>query len=66
MFGPNKQYKKRTTRVPWNLVGQPSLLRWLKIKGNKVLTGPRGASPHVSAGLVWSLSRLRVTWLFVL
>jgi hypothetical protein len=31
----------------------------------RVLTGPKGTSLHVSAGLVWSLSRLRVTWRFV-
>jgi hypothetical protein len=44
--------------MPWNLIGHPGLLRWLKIKGKKVLTGPKGTSLHVSAGLVWSLPPL--------
>jgi TRAP-type uncharacterized transport system substrate-binding protein len=42
--------------MPWNLIDHPGLLRWSKIKGKKVLTGPKGTSLHVSAGLVWSMA----------
>jgi hypothetical protein len=41
--------------MPWNLTDHPGLLRWLKIKEKKILTGPKGTSLHVAAGLVWSL-----------
>jgi hypothetical protein len=51
--------------MPWNLIDHPGLLRWLKIKGKKVLTGPKGTSLHVSADLVWSLAPLGVTRLIL-
>jgi hypothetical protein len=39
--------------MPWNLIDHPGLLRWSKIKGKKVLTGPKGSSvswPSLVAG----------------
>jgi hypothetical protein len=49
----------------WNLIDHSGLLRWSKIKGKKVLTGPKGTSLYVSAGLVWSLAPLGVTRLIL-
>jgi hypothetical protein len=51
--------------MPWNLIDHSNLLRWSKIKKKKVLTGPKGTSLHVSAGLVWSLAPLGVTRLIL-
>jgi hypothetical protein len=36
--------------MPWNLIDHPGLLRWSKIKGQKVLTGPRVSWPSLVAG----------------